>query len=232
MILMHKDIDKLQKTIGYTFKNANLLTLALTHPSYSSEAGLERYKSNQRLEFLGDAVLELVVSDYLYKEHPTEEEGELTRKRSSLVFEAALAVCARNIGLGEFILLGIGETGCRGYEKPSILSDAFEALIGAMYLDGGIDAARTFIYKFVTERIDELSLLHDGKSLIQKYVQKTAGNTLFYQTEEVIPTDGALRCFRASLYINGELISEGIGQSKKIAEQDAAGKACKRLNIR
>lgn len=228
---MNKDIDKLQKAIDYRFRDSELLICALTHPSYSSEAGQERYKSNQRLEFLGDAVLELVVSDYLYREHPTEEEGELTRKRSSLVFEAALAVCARNIQLGDYILLGIGETGCRGYEKPSILSDAFEALIGAIYLDGGFKEARRFIYRFVTERIDELSLLHDGKSLIQKYVQRTAGNTLSYTTSEILSEDGA-QSFKAELYINDELISEGIGQSKKIAEQEAAGKACKRLNIR
>ncbi len=224
-------LTELEKIISYKFNDITLLRTALTHPSYSSEAGQERYKSNQRLEFLGDAVLELVTSDYLYKAHPKDEEGILTRKRSSLVFEAALAVCAKNIDLGRYILLGVGEKNCHGFEKPSILSDAFEALIGALYLDGGFEAARQFIFERVICSIDELSLLHDGKSLIQKYVQSTSGNTLSYELEEQKQDDRTIG-FKARLYINNELISDGSGQSKKIAEQDAATKACKRLNIR
>ncbi len=225
-----KVLTELEKTIGYKFNNIALLNTAMTHPSYSSEAGKERYKSNQRLEFLGDAVLELVTSDYLYKAHPKDEEGVLTKKRSSLVFEAALAVCAKKINLGRFILLGVGEKSCHGFEKPSILSDAFEALIGAIYLDGGFENAKQFIYERVICSIDELSLLHDGKSLIQKYVQSHSGDTLFYEIEELKEAEKTVG-FKAKLYINDELISEGAGQSKKNAEQDAAGKACKRLNI-
>ena len=165
---MIKDLDKLQKVIGYDFNDSGILRQALIHPSYSGEMRMQRYESNQRLEFLGDAVLELVVSEYLYKEHPQIEEGELTRKRSSLVFEAALNECAKLIGLGDFIYLGRGEDMGQGREKPSILSDTFEAVIGAIYLDGGFEAAKQFIHSFVINNIQEMSLLRDGKSLIRK----------------------------------------------------------------
>ena len=149
----------LEQRIGYSFSDTALLRTALIHPSYSSEQGLDRSRSNQRLEFLGDAILEGVVSDYLYREHPTVEEGELTRLRASLVFETALAVCAKDIGLGEYLFLGKGEERSGGREKNSILSDAFEALIGAVFLDGGVGPAKQFIYDFVINDIDELSLL-------------------------------------------------------------------------
>lgn len=227
---MNKDVAKLETIIDYNFNDRKLLKQALTHPSFSSEAGKQRFKSNQRLEFLGDAVLELVASEFLYKKHPTEEEGELTRRRASLVFESALALCAENIGLGDFIYLGVGETKANGYEKPSILSDAFEALIGAIYLDGGINEARRFIASFVLSSIDELSLLGDFKSLIQQFVQSAHGRTLRYET--LSQTDDAKKqTFMARLYIDENLISEGIGNSKKEAQQDAAHKACKKLDI-
>ncbi len=228
---MGTDIQSLQKTIEYNFKDRGLLEQALIHPSYSAEAGMPRYKSNQRLEFLGDAVLELVISDYLYREHREDEEGELTRKRQSLVFEAALAICAEKIGLGRYIRLGVGENASKGYEKPSILSDAFEALIGAIYLDGGYEKASWFIQRFVTGSIDELSLLKDSKSWIQQYVQYTPGNVLEYNTDYV-DKDDRNKGFKSRLIINGEIISTGLGRSKKTAEQDAAGKACRILNIR
>jgi ribonuclease-3 len=228
---MNADTGLLEKTICYSFKDKGLLEQALSHPSYSAEAGLPRYKSNQRLEFLGDAVLELVISDYLYREHREAEEGRLTRQRQSLVFEAALAVCAERIGLGRFIRLGVGEAASRGYEKPSILSDTFEAVIGAVYLDGGYEAAKSFVHSFVTDSIDELTLLNDGKSLIQQYVQNKPGNTLSYNTDYVDKNDRE-RGFKADLLINDEVVSTGFGRSKKTAEQDAAGMACRKLNIR
>lgn len=228
---MNADTGLLEKTICYSFKDKGLLEQALSHPSYSAEAGLPRYKSNQRLEFLGDAVLELVISDYLYREHREAEEGRLTRQRQSLVFEAALAVCAERIGLGKFIRLGVGEAASKGYEKPSILSDTFEAVIGAVYLDGGYEAAKSFVHSFVTDSIDELTLLNDGKSLIQQYVQNKPGNTLSYNTDYVDKNDRE-RGFKADLLINDEVVSTGFGRSKKTAEQDAAGKACRKLNIR
>ena len=228
---MIKDLDKLQKVIGYDFNDSGILRQALIHPSYSGEMRMQRYESNQRLEFLGDAVLELVVSEYLYKEHPQIEEGELTRKRSSLVFEAALNECAKLIGLGDFIYLGRGEDMGQGREKPSILSDTFEAVIGAIYLDGGFEAAKQFIHSFVINNIQEMSLLRDGKSLIQRHVQQDPEAVLEYKTEETEETLASER-FNAKLYINGKLISEGRGQSKKQAEQNAAVTACKKLNVK
>ncbi len=227
---MNKDISNLEKIIKYKFKDIQLLKKALTHPSYSGEMGLQRYESNQRLEFLGDAVLELVISEYLYKAHSETEEGELTRMRSSLVFEAALNVCARDINLGDYIFLGKGENMCGGREKPSILSDTYEALIGAIFLDGGIDSAKSFIYEFLINDIDELTLLHDGKSIIQEYVQRFDGNTLRYETSDIESPDH-MKQFKSDLYINDELIATGYGHSKKNAEQDAAILAIKKLQI-
>ncbi len=227
---MEKELDKLQNIIGYQFHNTSLLRQSLIHPSYSGEMKMQRFESNQRLEFLGDAVLELAVSEYLYKAHPLIEEGELTRKRSSLVFETALETCARSIDLGAYLYLGHGEELSLGREKPSILSDAFEALIGAIYLDGGYDAAERFIDSFVIGRIEELTLLRDGKSLIQAYVQQSSDQVLAYRTEAVAGPEHKRR-FHAALYINESLVAEGEGHSKKNAEQDAAVKACRRLHI-
>lgn len=220
----------LEDRIHYHFQNKGLLQQALTHPSYSGEMHWHRSESNQRLEFLGDAVLELIISDYLYRTHPQIEEGKLTRMRSSLVFEPALTVCAKDIGLGSHILLGKGEDICAGREKPSILSDTFEALIGAIFLDGGYEAARQFIYTFIVNDIDELSLLHDSKSLIQEYTQRGDNQHLSYQTESLESPDH-MKQFKSALYINEKLVSTGFGHSKKTAEQAAAAEAVKLLHV-
>ena len=224
------DLAQLEQTIKYRFHDRSLLKQALTHPSFSGEMRWQRYESNQRLEFLGDAVLELITSDYLYRAHPEEEEGELTRMRSSLVFEAALTVCAKDIDLGAYILLGKGEENCEGREKPSILSDTFEALIGAIFLDGGYESAKAFIYAFLINDIDELSLLHDGKSIIQEYAQKNENRRLSYQTKSLESPDH-MKQFQSDLFLNDELISTGYGHSKKTAEQEAAIRAIKKLHI-
>jgi len=214
----------LEETIGYEFENKEFLKLALTHPSWSGEMKKNRTESNQRLEFLGDAVLELVVSEVLYNKHPELGEGELTRMRASLVCEAALCVCAKNIGLGRCLYLGKGEDSSGGREKPSILSDAFEALIGAVYLDGGFEKAKEHIYRFVLAQVEEYSMLTDGKSMIQEIVQRDSGSVLSYET--AASADG-MNGFHSVLKINGELVSEGDGNTKKAAEQDAALKALK-----
>ena len=219
------DTEKLEENTGYVFNNKEYLKLSLTHPSWSGEMKKTRIESNQRLEFLGDAVLELTVSEYLYKAHPQIEEGELTRLRSSLVFEAALCVCAKKICLGDFILLGKGEDQSGGREKPSILSDTFEALIGAIYLDGGFSAAQKFINDHVISSLEEKKLLKDDKSALQEYLQKGGNIDIKYETREEF--SGSDRVFVTSLYINEEYVSEGTGRSKKAAEQDAAGKALK-----
>lgn len=214
--------ELLEDTIGYHFTNRELLKLALTHPSLSGEMKKKRTESNQRLEFLGDAVLELVVSTDLYQKHSKLGEGELTRMRASLVCEPALCVCAHNIELGRYLYLGKGEDICGGREKPSILCDAFEALIGAIYLDGGFDAAKSHIHRFVLGTVEEFALLKDGKSMFQEEVQKDSSAELSYETGI---TDKDTHQFHSYLRVNGEIISEGDGHTKKAAEQDAALKA-------
>ena len=227
---MNTDLETLQAKINYHFKDSLCLKHALIHPSYSGEMRWGRERSNQRLEFLGDAVLELIISDYLYRTYEKLEEGELTRKRSSLVFEAALNVCARDIGLGDYIYLGKGEASSNGREKPSILSDTFEAVIGAIFLDGGYGAAKRFIYEFLIDDIDKLSLLHDGKSVIQEYTQRFSDMPLRYNTYSLESPDHQKQ-FRSELYIREELIASAEGHSKKCAEQNAALIAIKKLGI-
>ncbi|MDO4265711.1 MAG: ribonuclease III [Eubacteriales bacterium] len=228
---MNTETDILEDTVGYRFRDKDLLKQALTHPSYSGEMRWGRERSNQRLEFLGDAVLEMIVSDYLYRTHPQVEEGELTRMRSSLVFEAALTVCAKDIGLGDFIYLGKGEDISAGREKPSILSDTFEALIGAIFLDGGYEEAKRFIYEHIIDDIDELSLLNDGKSVLQEYTQKAEGMVLRYNTFSLDSPEHK-KSFCSELYINEKLITSGTGHSKKSAEQEAALKAIRILGVK
>lgn len=225
----NNNIDQLQDTVGYCFRNRDLLELALKHPSWSGEMKQSRIESNQRLEFLGDAVLELVISDFLYHAHKDTEEGQLTRMRSSMVFEEALCRCARSIGLGDYLYLGKGENMSGGREKPSILSDAFEALIGAIYLDGGFPEAARFIRRFVIGQIEELSLLRDGKSKIQEYIQSIGTDTIRYESVPVKSDE--LSSFASELYIGEKLISKGFGSTKKAAEQNAALEALKFYGI-
>ena len=225
---MNKDLTQLEEAIDYRFKDLSLLKHAMIHSSYQGEMQWQKEASNERLEFLGDAVLELCISDELYHKYPHEAEGELTRKRSSLVFEAALNVCARDISLGEYIYLGKGEDMCGGREKPSILSDAFEALIGAIYLDGGLESARRFIREHIVSDIDELELLKDGKTALQQYVQQMNDARLRYETEDFSGPQHN-RVFKSKVFVNNTMISEGTGHSKKTAEQQAALVALKKL---
>ena len=221
-----RDFQELAVRTGYTFKDQSLLELALTHPSFSGEMRKSRIHSNQRLEFLGDAVLELVVSEYLYKEYPESDEGELTRMRSSLVFEPALFLCAQRIGLQDHLFLGKGEEMSGGRNKPSVVSDAFEAYTGAVYLDGGFDKAREFIYRNVLGCIDAMELLHDSKSKLQELLQKT--DTSFHY-DTFASVDPAASGFVCVLFIGNDHFAEAEGHSKKEAEQKAAAIAIKKL---
>ena len=225
---MNNNLTALEKDIDYRFKDLNLLRHAMIHSSYQGEMQWKKEASNERLEFLGDAVLELVISDFLYKKYPHEPEGELTKKRSSLVFEAALNVCARDISLGDYLYLGKGEDMCGGREKPSILSDAFEALIGAIYLDGGLESARRFIHEHIVSDIDELVLLKDGKTALQQYIQQKDNMKLRYETEDFAGPQHN-KIFKSRVFINDKAIAEGTGHSKKNAEQQAALGALKKL---
>ena len=161
----------LEEKIGYSFTNKRLLALAMTHSSYANEQRGRRKANNERLEFLGDAVLEVTISDYVFREYPSYNEGRLTKLRSSLVCEYTLAICARDVELGKYILLSRGEDATGGRERDSILSDAFEALIGAIYIDGGMDKARFFIHNHLLKDVEDKSLFYDAKTILQEMVQ-------------------------------------------------------------
>jgi len=217
----------LEDRIGYHFKDPRLLIQALTHKSYAAEHGTQ-VQDNERLEFLGDAVLELVISRCLYDRHGRKcREGELTRMRSFLVNESQLASLARLLDLGRYLRLGRGEDKNRGREKPSILSDALEGLIGALYLDGGIDEAFRIIEALFGSLLDqavEIGIGHDFKSLLQELTQKRFHAVPNYRVEAITGPDHQ-RTFVIALYFNGEVLARGKGKSKKEAEQKAARKA-------
>lgn len=222
---MNAELKSFQSTIGYTFRDSRLLSRALTHSSF--QAGKGGRESNERLEFLGDSVLSVVVSDYLYKELAEQPEGQLTKLRASIVCEQSLFRFARKIGLGERIQLGKGEENTGGRERRSILADAFEALIAAIYLDGGIDEAKRFILPFLPN-IDVLKsgklLIGDYKTLLQEIIQKNPEEKITYQLAE---ESGAAhnKTFFSNVLLNGQVIGSGSGGSKKEAEQMAAKEA-------
>ena len=166
---MENNLKKLEQTIGYQFTAKSLLEQAMTHSSYANEKHLGKLGCNERLEFLGDAVLELISSDFLYKKFRNNQEGELTKKRASMVCEKSLAYCAREFGLPEFILLGRGEEMMGGRKRDSIVSDALESLIGAMYLDGGFEPAQAFVMKFILNDLEDKRIFYDSKTVIPMY---------------------------------------------------------------
>jgi len=216
----------LEEVIGYHFKDPKLLRLALTHSSWAHEhssAGTAP-RDNERLEFLGDAVLELASSDFLYSHHEKYPEGELTKLRASIVCEPTLALCAEDIALGSYLRLGKGEDATGGRTRPSITSDAFEALIGAIYLDGGFADAKEFINRFVLNDLDGKQLFYDSKTILQEIVQKDYSEPLSY---ELISEDGPDhdRKFSVRAKIGEKTVGEGCGHTKKAAEQQAAYRA-------
>ena len=214
----------LESIIGYTFKNPELLETALTHTSYANESRAP-VKHNERLEFLGDSVLQIVSADYLFHAYADRPEGDLTRIRASLVSEGALFQFAQEIHLGEYLRLGRGEERCGGRTRPSVVSDAFEAVIAALYLDGGMDVARNFILPFITEG---KTAEDDYKTRLQEVVQQDPSAVLKYEvTGETGPDHN--KQFTVCVWRNGELLAEGRGRSKKAAEQHAAKVALEKL---
>ena len=217
-------IGQLEEKIGYTFRNKKLLKQALTHSSFANEQKINKWDDYERIEFLGDAVLELVSSEYLYRENPRLSEGELTKMRSSMVCEPALAYCARDIDLGKFIFLGKGEEATGGRGRESITSDVLEAIIGAVYLDGGLEAAKAFIDRFVLSDLEHKQLFYDSKTILQERVQKRGkGYEHYILVEESGPEHDKL--FRVEAMIDDCKIGEGSGRTKKHAEQQAAYQA-------
>lgn len=228
---MTRDIKMLEARIGYTFSDPALLARALTHTSYANEHMGGRDGSNERLEFLGDSVLSLIVCSYLYSAYPTLPEGRLTVLRKNVVCQRALAEYAARIGLGSFLLLGKGEEK-DGREKPKLLEDAFEALLGAMYLDSGeLSLVSAFVLPFVKDELlklqSELQPFEDYKTLLQQYVQQTPGEELKYETVGEEGPDNA-KTFTVRVLINSNHFGTGVGNSKKEAEQRAAKEALQR----
>ena len=218
----------LEERIGYHFHNTYLLECALTHTSYANEQKIRRYEDYERLEFLGDAVLEMVSSDFLYHEYPDRREGELTKLRASLVCEPALAYCARDLELDQYIRLGKGEENGGGRQKDSIVSDVCEAVIGAMYLDsGGVDAPRQFILHFILSDLEGKLLFYDAKSILQEVCQKNGKELSYVILDEKGPSH--MPTYLAAVLIGGEQAGTGSGRSKKTAEQNAAYQALLQL---
>ncbi len=226
---MNTNIDDLQNSIEYSFKDEKLLVTALTHKSYIVNAPETGDVNNERLEYLGDAVLELVTSDFLFKNYKQMSEGEMTKLRASLVCEPALAIDAREIDLQDFIFLGKGEENTGGRNRDSIVSDAFEALIGAIYLDGGMDEATKFICSFVLNDIEHKQKFYDSKTTLQEMVDATNLGSLHY---EIVKESGPdhNKVFDAVVKLNDEIIGSGTGQTKKHAEQNAAVDALNKIN--
>ena len=216
----------LEETIGYTFKDQLLLTTALTHTSYANESKVP-VKHNERLEFLGDSVLSIVVADHLFHQCKNKPEGELTRLRASLVCESALFEFAKEIDLGSHLLLGRGEERGGGRTRPSVVSDAFEALIAALYLDGGIEAARAFILPFITEG---KTAEDDYKTQLQEVIQQNPEEKLRYQVESESGPDHD-KHFVVAVYLNSNCMGRGAGHSKKAAEQHAAREALRLMGL-
>ena len=217
---------ELENKIGYHFKNQALLREAITHSSYANEHKAQHIKYNERLEFLGDAVLSIVVSDYIFKHCPELPEGELTKLRASLVCERTLFEFAKKIDLGSYLILSKGERHNGGAERPSILSDAFEALIAAIYIDGGIEPAAKHILNFVIPAIKKKKKkrVKDYKTTLQEIVQKNPGERLEYVlTGESGPDHN--KHFTVEVHLNSNVIGKGGGRSKKEAEQQAAREA-------
>ena len=215
----HTLLKELQQKIDYQFKDENLLFTALTHSSYANEHKLHKIHHNERLEFLGDAVLEVVSSDFLFKNFPDMAEGQMSKKRASLVCEPTLAYCARQIGLGKYLMLGKGEDMGGGRNRDSILSDALEAVIGSIYLDGGIEQAGSFIMTHVLNDIEHKAMFQDSKTILQELLQKDHKDPITY---EVVTGPEHNRMFVMQVKLGDRVIGKGSGRTKQAAGQEAA----------
>ncbi len=225
-------MEKLEERLGYRFQNSQLLANALTHSSYANEHREEGMPSNERLEFLGDSVLGMVVADHLYREHPNMPEGELTRIRASLVCETSLYETAKLLNLGSYLRLGRGENAGGGRKRPSILADATEAVLAAVYLDGGLEAARQLIERFIIGYEKEKQQeKRDYKTALQELVQRKSGQNQTYElTGQSGPSHDKL--ISVTVRLTGQELGSGQGRSKKAAEQAAAKTAVAALGGR
>lgn len=219
----------LEEKIGYTFRDRTLLENALTHSSYANEHRDKGMPSNERLEFLGDSILGLVVADHLYRNRPDLPEGDLTRIRAALVCEGSLVEVAKSLDLGSYLKLGRGEESGGGRKRPSIQADAVEAMLAAVYLDGGIGQARKLIHNLIlNQEREKIANGRDFKTALQELVQRESGQVLSYRLVGESGPDHA-KCFSMEVLLNGQPIGAGEGRSKKEAEQAAAKAAVGKL---
>lgn len=222
-------MEQLQNNLGYHFKNAALLQRALTHSSYANEYHMTA-GDNERLEFLGDSVLGFITAEYLFSNHKDFPEGELTKLRAYAVCETSLFEYAKEIDLGQYLKLGKGEERTGGRTRPSVLSDAFEAVIAAIYLDGGIEAAKKFVLRFVVPYVEAKPAFKDYKTMLQEVVQQNQGEALEYVLVSESGPDHDKR-FEIEVHLNSNVLGRGVGGSKKKAEQNAAKEALELMGI-
>ncbi len=224
-------MEEFEKQIGYTFSDKNTLSLAFTHSSFANENRRGSHENNERLEFLGDAVLDMVVSEYMYRLFPQMPEGELTKLRAGVVCEASLAKLARRLDIGGWLLLGKGEESTGGRNRDSILADAFEAVIGAICIDGGMETVTRYILSFMKEEIErtkESFRTMDCKTHLQEVIQKISKTPVSYTiVDETGPDHNKI--FVAEVYHEGDILGRGEGRSKKEAEQSAANDALDKM---
>ena len=223
-----KDVEGLEKKLGYAFKDKKILITALSHKSFVNECRIKPMESYERLEFLGDSILEYIVSEFLYKNYQDLTEGELTKLRASLVCEFTLSKIARDIGYGNYIRLSKGEKSTGGSNRDSILCDVFESVLGAIYIDGGMESSKQYVFKFLLDDIKHKQLYYDCKTKLQELTQKDGNSTLRY---ELVSADGPEhdKLYKVRVMIDEKEISQGTGHNKKSAEQEAAFNALKLL---
>ena len=226
------DLHLLEEKIGYTFQDRTLLVEALTHSSYVHENGSrKRRHCNERMEFLGDAVLSIISAEYLYNRYPDEQEGELTKKRSRLVCTESLAEFARRIDLSDYLIVGKGAALSEDFKRPTVLENAFEAMIAAIYLDGGMKSAKQFVLPFLETKIDlPQSQFKDYKSQFQIIIQHNPDEVFQYKLVDEYGPDHA-KVYVSELYVNSNLVGRGSGSSKKSAEQAAAKQALELMGV-
>ncbi|TCK98312.1 ribonuclease-3 [Natranaerovirga hydrolytica] len=227
-MITDKQIKAFENKINYKFQNKQLLRQALTHSSFSNERKMSKLENNERIEFLGDAVLELVTSHFLFENYPKLPEGELTKLRASIVCEPTLSECAKDLQLGQYILLGKGEELSGGRARNSVLSDVLEAVIGAIYLDSGLDEVRTFIKNIILTDIENKKLFYDSKTVLQEIIQQNSQVPLQYRLIEEKGPDHNKE-FVVEVIFEEKVLGIGKGRSKKMAEQEAAYKAIKSI---
>jgi len=230
--MVYEKVKALEERIGYKYKNKNLAINALVHSSFSNENHNFGFPSNERLEFLGDAILDFVLGLMLYNNKSNFSEGQMSKMRALIVCEASLNNCAKKLNLGELILLGKGEEASGGRERPSILSDAVEAIIGSIYLDGGMEEAEKFIRRILTETYEKAVngiLFMDYKTALQEELQKSGDVKIEYKLIDSYGPDHS-KTFKMSVYADSRHIGTGTGKSKKEAEQMAAKAALDEIN--